>query len=140
MAKIVLTNPSVTINSVDLSDHISNITLDTKYDVLETTGFGAAGAKTRVGGLVDNSVSIDFIQDFAAASVEVTINPVGASLVGTVTTLVVQPVAGTASTTNPKYTFTALISDWTPLKGAVGQLSTATVTWPISGAITKANS
>ena len=140
MAKIVLTNPSVTINSVDLSSSVSNITLDTKYDVLETSTFGATGAKSRIAGLADSSVQIDFIQDFAASAVEVTINPVGASLVGTTTTIVVQPVAGTASTTNPKYTFTALISDWTPLKGAVGQLSTATVSWPISGAVTKTNS
>ena len=140
MSKLVLTNPSVLINSVDLSAWVTNITIQSTYDVLETTGFSSSAAKTRVAGLVDNSVSLDFINDEAASAVEVTLNAVGSSLIGTTQTIIVQPVAGTASTTNPKYTFTALLSDWTPLKGAVGQLSTATVTWPISGAITKANS
>ena len=135
MAKIVLTDAKVTINSVVLSDHISSITLDTKEDIVETTGFGATGAaKTRVAGLVDNSVTIDFMQDFAAANVEATIDP----LIGTATTIVVQPTSSAVGTTNPTYTFSAIISEWQPLKGGIGQLATASVTWPISGAIAKA--
>jgi hypothetical protein len=135
MAKIVLTDAKVTINSVVLSDHISSITLDTKEDIVETTGFGATGAaKTRVAGLVDNSVTIDFMQDFAAANVEATIYP----LIGSTTTIVVQPTSSAASSTNPTYTFSALVSEWTPLKGTIGSLATASVSWPISGAITKA--
>lgn len=134
MAKIVLTDAKVTINSVILSDHISNVTIDTKDDVIDTTGFGST-AKTRVGGLVDNSVTFDFFQDFAAANAEATIYP----LLGTTTTIVIVPTSSTITTTNPSYTFTALVSEWQPLKAAVGQLATASVTWPISGAITKAN-
>ncbi len=134
MAKIVLTDAKVTINSVILSDHISNVTIDTKDDIIETTGFGSTGAKTRVAGLVDNSVTFDFIQDYASANVEATIYP----LLGTTTTITILPTSGTNTSTNPSYTFTALVSEWQPLKGAVGQLATATVTWPISGAITKA--
>ena len=133
MAKIVLTTPSVTVGGVDLSSWITNITLDTKYDIIDTTAYGST-AKTRVAGLADNNITLDFIQDFATTSVEATIY----ALLGTATTIVVQPVSGAASTTNPKYTVSALVSDWTPLKGAVGQLSTASVTWPISGNITKA--
>ena len=72
MAKIVLTDAKVTINSVILSDHISNVTIDTKDDVIDTTGFGST-AKTRVAGLGDNSVTFDFFQDFAAANAEATI-------------------------------------------------------------------
>ena len=80
MAKIVLTNPSITIGGVDLSDHINNITLETKYDIVETTTFGST-AKTRVAGLADNQISIDFMQDFGSSSVEATIYP----LLGTTT-------------------------------------------------------
>lgn len=133
MAKIVLTDAKVTINSVVLSDHISSITIDTKDDIVETTAFGSS-AKTRVAGLADNSVTLDFMQDFAAANVEATIYP----LIGSTTTIVVQPTSSAASTTNPTYTFSALVSEWQPLKGGIGQLATASVTWPISGAITKA--
>lgn len=147
MARLVLTNVEVTIGATDLSNHIASVTLGSTYDVVETTAFagttGSSGnvplaAKTRVAGLVDNSVTFEFHQDFAAASVEATIYP----LLGTEVVCVVQPVAatGAATTTNPTYTFTAVVSEWTPLNGAVGELSTASVTWPITGAITKATS
>jgi hypothetical protein len=134
MSKIVLTDAKVTINSVVLSDHISSVTIDTKDDILETTGFGST-AKTRVAGLADNSVTLDFFQDFAAANVEATIYP----LVGSTTTIIVSPTS-TVSSTSPSYTFTALVSEWQPLKGGIGQMATASVTWPISGTITKATS
>ena len=133
MAKLVLTDAKVVINSVNLSDHITNITLDSKTDVIETTGFSQT-SKNRVSGLTDNTVTLDFVQDFASSNVEATIYP----LVGTVVAITVAPTSGAdVITSNPTYSFNALVSDWTPLKGAVGQLSTASVTWSISGAITK---
>ena len=137
MARIVLTNAYITINSVDLSNHIKSVTLTTTDDVVETTAFGSS-ARTRVAGLQDNSVALEFDQDYAASSVEATINAAGSSLVGTTTTVVVKPNGSTTAADNPSYTFTALVSEWTPLSGAVGELATASVTWPISGAITKA--
>ena len=133
MSKIVLTDAKFVINSVNLSDHISSITIDTKDDIVETTAFGST-AKTRVAGLVDNSVSIEFMQDFASANVEATIFP----LLGSTTTVVVSPTSSSVSSTNPTYTFTALVSEWQPLKGQIGALATASVSWPISGTITKA--
>ena len=144
MARLVLTNAEVTIGGVNLSDHIASITLGSTYDVVDTTAFagvsGALGnvpnaARTRVAGLVDNSVTLEFHQDFAAASVEATIYP----LLGTEVAVVVQPVAApNVSADNPTYTFQAVVSEWTPLNGAVGELATASVTWPITGRITKA--
>ena len=133
MAKLVLTNPSITVGGIDLSNHCSSITLDTKYDIVETTAFGST-AKTRVAGLADNSVTIDFMQDFGSSSVEATIYP----LLGTATSIVIKPVSGTTTTTNPQYTVSAVVSEWTPLKGSIGALATASVTWPVSGTITKA--
>ena len=133
MAKLLLTDAKVVINSINLSDHITNVSLDIKDDVLDTTSFGST-AKTRVTGLADNSVTLDFINDFASASVEATLYP----LLGTVVAVTVAPTSGAdVITSNPTYSFNALISDWSPIKGAVGQLSTASVTWNISGAITK---
>jgi hypothetical protein len=136
MARIVLTNAKVTINSINLSDHIASVTLSTTNDVVETTGFSSTAARTRVAGLSDNSVTLEFHQDFATSNVEQTIYP----LIGTATTVVVIPVDTTVSATNPSYTFSALVAEWQPLSGAIGELATASVTWPISGAITKATS
>lgn len=134
MARIVLTDAKVTINSVNLSDHIASVTLNTSNDVVETTGFSSTAARTRVAGLQDNSVTLEFHQDFATSNVEQTIYP----LLGSTTTVVVLPTSSAVGATNPSYTFTALVSEWQPLSAAVGELSTASVTWPISGAITKA--
>jgi len=135
MARIVLTNASVVFGTTDLSDHIASITLNSTYDIVETTAFGNT-AKTRVAGLADNSVTFEFHQDYATSSVEQTIYP----LLGTAVSVVAKPVAGTTTTVNPQYTFSTLVSEWTPLNGSVGELATASVTWPISGAITKATS
>ena len=135
MARLVLNNAYIVFGTNDLSDHISNVSLQTSYDIVETTSFGNT-AKTRVAGLQDNSVTFEFHQDFATSSVEQVIYP----LLGTAVTCTVKPVNGTVSATNPSYTFSVLISEWTPLNGGVGELATASVTWPISGAITKATS
>ena len=107
MARIVLTNAKVTINSVNLSDHIASVTLSTSADVVETTGFSSTAARTRVAGLQDNSVTLEFHQDFATSNVEQTIYP----LLGTATTVVVTPVDTTVGATNPSYTFSALVSE-----------------------------
>jgi hypothetical protein len=137
MARIVLTDVAVVIGAVDLSDHVASVTLGSTYDVLDTTAFAGgnvpAAARERTAGLVDNSVTLEFHQDFAAGEVEATIYP----LLGTLAAVRISPTTGAISATNPEYQFDALVSDWTPLNGAVGELATASVTWPISGPITK---
>lgn len=135
MARVVLTNPSITINSVDLTDHIAQVSIDISYDEVETTAFGNS-FRTRVAGLGDATVGLSFHQDFATSNVEATIYP----LLGTTTSIVVKPVNTTTTTTNPSYSFTALVNGWTPVSGSVGDLLTADVTWPISGTVTKATS
>jgi hypothetical protein len=138
MARIVLTDASVVINGVNLSEFITSISLSTSEDVVETTGMGSAGARTRVSGLADNSVTFEFNQDFAALGPEVSINAVGSSLVGTNVTCVVKPTSAAVSVNNPSYTFSAVVSEWQALSGAVGELSSISTSWPISGVITKA--
>ena len=135
MARLVLTNPSISINSVDLTDRIAQVAIDMSFAEVETTAFGDS-AVTRVAGLGDHSVSLSFHQDFATSEVEATIYP----LLGTTTTVVVKPVNTTTSSTNPSYSFTALVTEWSPISGTVGELLTADVTWPISGLVNKTTS
>ena len=127
MARIVLTNVAVTFGTTDISSYVTSVTLGSTYDVVETTAFGNT-ARTRVAGLADNSVALEFNQDYAAGALEAVIYPT----LGTAVSITVRPVAGTT----PVYSFSALVSEWTPLNGAVGELATASVTWPISGTIT----
>lgn len=130
---IVITNASVSIGGVDLSSHITKVTLSTSRAEVDTTTFGNS-AKRRVAGLQDNSVSIDFNQDFAAATVEATLYP----LLGSTTQIIVKPNGTTTGTANPSYTFNALAVEWTPLDAQVGDLATASISWPIDGTIAKA--
>lgn len=137
MARIVLTNVDVEIGGVNLSDHIASVSLSSTWDAVETTAFGGgnvpAAARTRQAGLVDNAVTLEFHQDFAPGEVEATIYP----LLGTVVAVKIQPVNAAISADSPQYQFNALCSEWTPVNGAVGELATVSVTWPISGAIVK---
>ena len=141
MARIVLTDVAVVITTAsgttDLSDHVASVSISSTFDAVETTAFGGgnvpAAARTRQAGLVDNAVTLDFHQDFAAGEVEATIYPA----LGTIAALRISPTTGAISSTNPEYQFNALLSEWTPLNGAVGELATASVTWPITGAIVK---
>ena len=135
MARLVFTKPSITINSVDLTDRIAQVAIDMSFAEVTTTAFGDS-AVTRVAGLGDHSVSLSFHQDFAAGEVEATIYP----LLGTTTTVIVKPVNTTTSTDNPSYSFSALVNSWAPISGSVGDLLTADVTWPISGMVNKTTS
>ena len=136
MARLVLTNAYITVNGVNLSDHVASVTLTANRDVVETTAFSSTAARTRIGGLADNSVTLEFHQDYATSNVEATIYP----LLGSTKAIFVKPNGSTTTTDKPAYSFSSLVSEWTPLNGAVGELATASVTWNIDGAITKATS
>ena len=135
MARIVLTNASITFAGTDISSYVSSVTLSTSLDVVDTTSFGNT-ARTRVAGLADNQVTIEFFQDFGSGLLESIIYPT----IGTSAAMIIKPVAGSTTATNPQYSFNALVSEWQPLSGAVGELATASVTWQVSGEITKATS
>jgi hypothetical protein len=132
MAKLVFNNPKITINSVDLTDRIAQVSLDMSFAEVETTAFGDS-AVTRVAGLGDHSFSASFHQDFSSSEVEQTIYP----LLGTTTEITVKPINVTTATDNPLYTFTVLVTEWSPIAGSVGELLTADVTWPVSGSVAK---
>lgn len=135
MAKYVVTGNKVKINGTDLSDSVARAELSINVADVDTTDFGSAGYTELIGGLKSGTVSIDFHQDYAAASVEATLFP----LLGSIATAVIIAGNGTAaSSTTPAYTATVLVNNWNPVSGAVGDLSTVSVTWPTSGAITKA--
>ena len=134
MARIVLTDAYVKLNNVDLSDHINSVEIAQSFDSVETTAFGDSG-RTRTGGLEDSSITLSFHQDFASGSVDATVAP----LVGGTAAFEIRAL-GTAtgvSATNPKWTGTVLVTEWNPLSGGVGELSTADVTWPVSGQVTR---
>ena len=135
MAVLVLTDASITVNSVALSDHANSVTLNYEIDSVETTAFGSTGHKF-TGGLQNNSLDIEFMQDFAATNVEATIYP----LVGTTTTVVIKPTSSAVSATNPSYTLTGtFLAAHTPVAASVGELAMTSLSFT-GGVLTKATS
>ena len=119
MAIFLQNNVGVKINSVDLSDHITSVTLTQNFDELEVTALGDSSHKM-VKGLESSTLTLNFLNDFSAASVQATLQ----AAYGTTVTAVLIPVKGTAvSATNPLYTVSILVNNLTPLNGAVGDIS-----------------
>jgi hypothetical protein len=137
MAITVLTNASLTFNSVNLSDHVESLEIDLSIDDVEITAMGAT-AHAYAPGLRNDSVKVTFYQDFAGASVEATLFPFIGSAAGAV--LVIKPTTASVSTTNPSYTMTATLYSYQPLNGSVGEASMTEVEFrPVAGsAIVKA--
>jgi len=134
---VYLSNPNVTINSVDLRDQCTSATLNYVYEQLETTAFGDTARKfgaSAVTSLQNNSVEIELYQSYAGSETEATIY----GLVGIQTNIVLAPATGAASATNPIYTLTgAYLESHTPINASLGELSTITLTFT-GGVLTKA--
>jgi hypothetical protein len=132
MAKIVLTDAEIIINSVGLSDLSNSVTINYEVDSVEVTAFGDTGHNF-TGGLRNLSVEVALMQDYALGKTEATIYP----LVGTTTELVIKPTTGLDSPSNPRYTISgAFLASHTPVAGAVGELSMTTLTFT-GGTISK---
>jgi hypothetical protein len=136
MAKQVLTNVAVTFGTAntDITSYVASVTLNLSKAEVATTSFGSSGAVTRIAGLADNSITLELMQDYP--TIEKLFYDAWAN--GTAVAMTVKP-NGTAaaSSTNPSYAFNVLPLTWTPVAGAVGDLATASVTYPIDGAVTK---
>lgn len=133
MAKFAATDYFVSINGSDFSTNLNSVELSQEADDLETTAFGSSW-RTRIGGLKQASLTLNFMQDFGAGSVDATLNP----LLGSIATVVIKPTSGTVNSTNPTYTMTALVTQYSPFASSVGDISTLSVTFPISGTVTRA--
>jgi len=131
MAIFLQNNVGVKINSVDLSDHITSVTLTQNFDELEITALGDTAHKFAKG-LEASTLTLDFLNDFAASNVQATLQ----AAYGTTVTAVLLPVKGTAvSATNPLYTVSIIVNNLTPLNGAVGDISTSSMSFTCNSTV-----
>lgn len=136
MAKQVLTNVAVTFGTAntDITSYVASVTLNLSKAEVATTSFGSSGAVTRIAGLADNSITLELMQDYptieklfydawnAGTAVPMTVKPNGTAA---------------ASSSNPQYAFNVVPLTWQSVNGAVGDIATASITYPIDGAVTK---
>jgi hypothetical protein len=130
MAVYLANTGILTVNAVDLSTLVSSVTINRAFDELEVTALGDGGHKF-VKGLEASSITIDFFNDSATSKTLQTLQ----STWGTNTVVTFKQVDAVVSATNPLYTMTCLVNNTTPVNGAVGDLSTQSVTWNVSGTI-----
>jgi hypothetical protein len=134
MAIFVATDFSVSINgSTALASYLTQVELKTSDLDITTTAFGSTWV-TRVAGLKEGSLTLQFNQDYATTTVDATLWP----LLGTNATVVIKPTSTATSATNPAYTAICLVNDLTPVSGQIGDLATFSVTWPTTGTVSRA--
>ena len=112
---------TATVGGTAITDYVQSITINRQFDELDVTAMGDSG-HTFVAGLESSSITIEFLNDSAVID---TLN----GYAGTLKSVVI----GQAGNT---YTADCLISQLTPVNGATGDMSTQSVTWPVSGVIT----
>lgn len=136
MASFVLTNAYCLVNAVDLSNHVKSIKVNYKAETPENTAMSST-TKTRLPGLKDWDVEVEFNQDFALSNVDATLFP----LVGAAQFAVeFRPDAGARSTTNPAYTGNALLAEYTPLGNKVGDVASAPIKLMGTGTLSRQTS
>jgi hypothetical protein len=134
MAKTVVTSRYVSIGTADVSSALSGASLEITVEEVDKTSLGSAGWREVAAGLKSGSVTLNFQQDFGVGGVDALLYP----LIGTEATVTIRSSSATVSATNPSYVATVLVSQYTPINGAVGDLATFDVTFPTVGAVTRA--
>jgi hypothetical protein len=120
-----LSNPVVTVNSVDLSDQCTAATFTQRYDQLENTAFGDSSRKF-TSGLGNHEVTLSLYMSYASSETYATLK----DLVGTTTTVIVKPASGVDSATNPGFTLTGtFLAELPVVNAALGELGTCDVTF-----------
>jgi hypothetical protein len=132
MAVYLANTGILTVNSVDLSSLVSNVTINRAFDELEITSLGDLGHRFTKG-LESSSISIDFFNDSATAKTLQTLN--SSSVWGNNVVVTFKQKDAVVSAENPLYTMTCLVNNTTPVSGDVQSLSVQSVTWNVSGTI-----
>ncbi len=120
----------VTLNSVDLSDHVTSATINRSFDELEVTAMGDTAHKF-VKGLEASTITLDFLNDTASANVLQTLQAAW----GTTVALTLKQTSAAISATNPEYQTTVLVNNTTDINGAVGDISTQSITFTCNSPI-----
>ena len=136
MAVFAHTDAYFEINTVDLSDHVVSIETPQAGEMLDATKMSDT-TRTHISGLKTWSMNVTLHQDYATGKTDATIN---ALVGGAAVAIEVRPDSAAASSTNPKWTGNAIVSEYSPVAGTVGDLAVASIVLTSAGALTRAES
>ena len=123
----------VTLNSVDLSDHVTSATINRAFDELEVTALGDSAHKFAKG-LEASTITLDFLND-AIASGSGSVRATLQAAWGTTVALTLKQTSSAISSTNPEYQTTILVNNTTDINGAVADMSTQSITFTCNSVI-----
>lgn len=135
MAVFLNNKVGLKINNVDLSDHVTAITLNQVFDELEISAMGDTSRKY-VKGLETATLTVSFLNDQAAGEVLATLQ---AAYGTTVAWKALNDTGAAVSAANELYSGDILINNLTPINGGVGDLSTMDITFTVNSAVTVAD-
>ena len=130
MAIFLNNTASVTFNSVDLSAYVTAVTINQAFDELEVTAMGDTSHKFAKG-LEASTITLDFLNDNAAATVIPTLR----AAYGTTVTVVIKQSSAAVSATNPSYTASVLVNNLQNVNGAVGDISSQSITFTCNSTV-----
>lgn len=126
MGKLILKDAFIEIDGVDLSDRATQVTIDTPTDDVDLTTFGS-DYHEHGQGLKDATITVTFIQDLDAGQVDATLWPLHES--GDTFPVVVRANSAVAAAGNPEWQMTAILLNYSPIAGSVGEASTTDVSF-----------
>jgi hypothetical protein len=130
MAIFLNNGVSVTLNSVDLSAYVTAVTINQSFDELEVTAMGDTAHKFAKG-LEASTITLDFLNDNAAATVIPTLR----AAYGTTVTCVIKQTSAAVSATNPSYTASVLVNNLQNVNGSVGDISNQSITFTCNSTV-----
>lgn len=135
MATLVLKSATMIVNGVDLTDHIQEVKINLTKDVLDETCMGD-NSKNKLLGLADSKIDVTFLQDYAAAKTDATLWAIWNG--GTAVTISGKPTSAAASSTNPWYSVSCLLPEYSPINGKIGDVAVVQVSFEGTGDVSRA--
>lgn len=138
MASMVLYDAFLSVGGTDLSDHVRSVTIDAGTTMQDDTAMGDT-FQSNTNGLATWSVTVEFLQDYAASKVDATLYPL-LGVAATNAALVIRPASGVKATDNPQWTGTGVLESYNPVAGSVGDQAMASATWQSASALVRITS
>lgn len=117
-----------------ITSFVNTVSLNRELDVVDITAMTDTVANA-ITGVERSTLNLELYNDFAASSV----NSLFEDALGTKLNIKLVPVSGAVTATNPSYTMSVLISNWTPINGSIDGVASVSASFPVT-AITKATS
>jgi hypothetical protein len=133
MAVFTYTDAYLSLAGTNVSDHVKSVSLTIDVATQDATAMGGGGWVSNVSGVKSGSLAITFNDDFAASNVDAIV----AAALGTSVAFELRPTSSAVGTGNPKWTGNVLVTQ-NIIGGGVGELAAKSVTYPTTGAVTRA--